>query len=109
MNRILRYVIFGVFLLGSLAMVISVRAAVTLVSFNAYPDSENLKISLLWETGSELDFSGFHILKGVSDNINLQPLTDENGKPIFIPTRQEFAVQDPESGRYIITDWKWLN
>jgi len=39
----------------------SAQAAVTLISFDAIADIDNQKITLLRETGSELDFAGFYL------------------------------------------------
>jgi hypothetical protein len=87
MKRALGFFSMGLFLLISLAVFESARAAVTLVSFNAYPDNVNLKISLFWETGSELDFSGFYIERSLSADTGFDYLGDEFDQPVFIPAQ----------------------
>jgi hypothetical protein len=85
----LRFVSLLLVISSLLAKIILVQAAVTLISFDAIPDIPNQKITLLWETGSELDFAGFYIQRSFNPDTGFERLLDLNGDPLFFPAKGE--------------------
>ena len=65
----------------------SAQAAVTLISFDAIANIANQRITILWETGSELDFAGFYIQRSLSPDNGFERLLDPNDDPLFFPAQ----------------------
>ena len=81
------------------------KAAVTLVSFDAIPNVISQNITLIWETGTELDFAGFYIQRSFIPDSGFERLLDSNGDPIFFPALGEggagaiYMYEDRDVGR----------
>jgi hypothetical protein len=87
MPRTLRFWVLSLLVIILLVSINLAQAAVTLISFNAYPDPDpvNPIISLLWETASELGFYGFYIQRSLNADTGFARLQDTNGDPLFFP------------------------
>jgi hypothetical protein len=74
MKRYLRFWMLPLVIVMTLATVMLAQAAITLISFEALVDIANHKISLLWRTGSELDFAGFYVQRSMSPESGFERL-----------------------------------
>jgi hypothetical protein len=84
-----RYLLLPLLVLALQVTASLALASVTLVSFTAVPDRVNRKITLYWETGSELDFAGFYIQRSFSSDSGFKRLLDINGEDLFFPAQGE--------------------
>jgi hypothetical protein len=89
MKSLLRFLFLPLLILTIPAQISLAPVPVTLISFSAIPDNIHQKISLLWETGSELDFAGFYIQRSLSPDSDFTRLVDRNGYALFIPAQGE--------------------
>ena len=70
-----RLIVSSVLTAAFLLMVVAVvSVAMTLMSFTATPEGNDIVIR--WETGSELDAAGFQVMKSIDDGFSYDPLGD---------------------------------
>ena len=100
MKRLLILLFLLISILIQMTVVSSAQGAVTLISFNAYPNLSSLKIKLFWETGSELNFAGFYIQRSLESNSNFTRLVDHYNQPIFIPAQGDGGA----GAQYVFND-----
>jgi len=58
------------------------------------------QIQIFWETGSELDFTGFYIQRSLEPANGFERLLDPYGDPLFFPAKGEGGA----GARYQVTD-----